>query len=193
MMKVRTLIFATILALSCALTAAAQGGIQCDIKPARAPELRGLRLEMTLSQVKARYPKLPAGSADSLGQQRLGLTRERLAEIDPVAFKGVEDVFLYFIDDRLVSFAVTYPDLPWKGLAQFTARMGEALNLPDGWHGDQYRQMLDCNGFQVVAGTRSSSAVSMSNYLQFTEPGAEGIIRGREEKQREQQLQSFRP
>src|SRR4051812_5756187 len=123
MMKLRTVLFATLLLLTGAVTGAAQtGSMQCALKPAHAPQLRGLRLEMTLSPVKARYPKLPDEVADKLGQLRLHLLATRLAEIDPAAFKGIDQLSLYFIDNRLVSFTVNYPSLPWKNLNQFVMR-----------------------------------------------------------------------
>jgi len=192
-MQVRTSVFATLLVLSCALTVVAQGSVQCSLKPAHAPELRGVRLEMTVSQLKARYPKLPVGMADDLGQLKVNLSSDHLAEADPTAFKGVDNLSLYFIDNRLVTFVVTYPYLPWKNIHQFAARMGEALKLPDGWGGDDNAQTLGCDGFQVQAGRASFGDNGMSTYISFKEPGAESIIRERIEKQKEQQLQSFKP
>jgi hypothetical protein len=194
MMKVRTLISSVLFALSCTLTVAAQSGsIQCDLRPARAPELRGLRLEMTASQLKARYPKLPVGLADNLGQLKMNLTGDMLAEIDPAAFKGVEHLSLYLIDNRLVSFTVIYQYLPWRDITQFTARMSEALKLPEGWVGNGDLQTLECNGFEVQTGRSSYGANGMAAYINFKEPGADNIVRERIEQQREQQLQSFKP
>jgi hypothetical protein len=192
-MQIRVLIFATLLVLSCALAGMAQGSAQCALKTARVPELRGLRLEMTVSQVKARYPKMPVGAADNLGQLRIDLFSNSLAEIDSAAFKGVDHLTLSFIDDRLIGFVVTYTQLPWKDIHQFTARMSEALKLPDGWSGDDSTQTLDCDGFQVRTGRVSYSSGGMSPYIGFKVLGAESIVRERIEKQKEQQLQTFKP
>jgi len=192
-MRIRVLIFATLLLLSCALTGMAQGSAQCALKTAHVPELRGLRLEMTVSQVKARYPRLSVGTADNLGQLRIELSSDSLAEIDSAAFKGVNHLTLSFIDDRLIGFVVTYTQLPWRDVHQFTARMSEALKLPDGWGGDDNIQTLDCDGFQVRTGRQDYSSVGMSPYIGFKVLGAESIVRERIEKQKEQQLQTFKP
>lgn len=193
MMRIRILILATLFVLSCALTGMAQGSAQCALKPARVPELRGLRLEMTLSQVKARYPNLPVGTADNLGQLRIELSSDSLAEVDSGAFKGINHLSLSFIDNRLIAFIVTYTPLPWRDIHQFTARMSEALKLPDGWGGDDNMQTLDCDGFQVRTGRLSYGSDGMSPYIGFKEPGAENIVRERIEKQKEQRLQTFKP
>ena len=192
-MRIRILILATLLVLSCALIVMAQGSAQCALKAARVPELRGLRLEMTVSQVKARYPKMQVGTADNLGQLRVELFSGSLAEIDSAAFKGVDHLTLSFIDDRLIGFVVTYMQLPWRDIHQFTARMSEALKLPDGWGGDDNMQTLDCDGFQVRTGRLSYGSDGMSPYIGFKEQGAESIVRERIEKQKEQQLQTFKP
>jgi hypothetical protein len=192
-MKVRTLIFATLLVLSCALTASAQGTVQCALKLAHAPELRGVRLGMTLSQLQARYPKMEVGAADNLGQLRVNLMGDVLARIDPAAFNGVDHLSLYFIDNRLIGFSILYPNLPWKDLNQFVARMNEALKLTGSWKGNDDAQTLDCEGFQVRAGRYSYTTGSMVASIGFKELGAEEVIKERSEKQREQKLQAFRP
>src|ERR1043165_8827687 len=192
-MRVRVSIFATLLVLSCALTVMAEGNAQCALKPTRVPELRGLRLEMTLSQVKARYPKMPVGTTDNLGQLRIELSSDSLAQVDPAAFKGVDLLSLSFIDERLVSFMVVYTQLPWRDIHQFTARMSEALKLPNSWGGGDGVQTLDCDGFQVRTGSYSYGSNGMIPYISFTDPGADSIVRGRVEKQKEQQLQTFKP
>jgi len=149
---------------------------------------------MTVGQVRARYPRLlPPGPDDNLGQFKLMASSSQLTEADPVAFKGVDSLYLYFIDDRLITFSVTYPYLPWKSVRQFATRMSETLKLPDDWEGDENLQTLGCDGFQVQAGWRARSADVMSNYISFKEPNAENIINERIEKQKEQQLQSFKP
>lgn len=192
-MQIRTLIFVTLLVLSCSLTGMAQGSAQCALKPAHVPELRGLRLEMTVSQVKARYPKIPVGTADNLGQLRIDLSSDALTEMDSAAFRGVDHLILSFIDNRLVAFVVVYTQLPWKNIHQFTARMSEALKLPDGWGGDDNLQTLDCDGFQIRTGRTSYGSDGMAPYISFRELGAESIVRERVEKQKEQQLQTFKP
>lgn len=193
-MKVGKLIFATFLFLASALTSAAQsGGVQCSLKPARAPELRGLRLGMTVSQVKARYPRLPIGTASELGELRVTKSKTDLEEIDREAFAGVDSIFLYFIDERLASFQVVYSPLPWKNVSQFTERMSEALKLPDGWSGSESQQTLNCDGFQVQTGWMSYAGDSMSAYIDFKELGVSNIIKERIDKRKEQRLQSFKP
>ena len=193
-MQIRVLIFATQLVLSCALTGMAQGSsAQCALKAGRVPELRGLRLEMTLGQVKARYPKMPVGTADNLGQLRINLSSDSLAEMDSAAFKGVEYLTLSFIDDRLIAFGVTYTSLPWRDIHQFTAKMSEALKLPGSWEGDDNMQTLNCDGLQVRTGRSDFGSNGMSPYISFVELGAENVVRERIEKQKEQQLQTFKP
>ena len=191
-MNLLRLIGGVVFIFACALTGAAQSG-QCALKSDQLPSVRGLRLGMTAVQLKTQYPRLAVGSADEFGQERVALWRDQLAEVDQVAFKGVNSLSLNLIDDRVVEFSLTYDRLPWKDLSQFVTKTSETLGLPAGWKGDANNMTLDCDHLLLRAGRSSYSVGSMSPFLSFKELGAEEIVEGRVAKKKERQIESFKP
>lgn len=191
-MNIMRLIGGAVFILACTLTGAAQSG-QCMLKPEQLPAVRGLRLGMTAAELKTLYPRLVVGKADEFGQARVELWRNDLAQMDEAAFKGVFNLRLSTVDDRVVEFTLTYENLPWKDLNQFVTKTSETLGLPGGWKGDQNNMTLDCDRLRLNAARSSYSVGSMSPSLNVKELGAEEVVAGRVAKKKEQQIESFKP
>ena len=185
-------IFATtFLIVACCVQASAQGG-GCSLNVGQSPQLRGLRLGMTVEQVRARYPRLPPMRADEFGQVKA--TFGGLKDVDEAAFEGVNNISLNFVDDRLVGFAVGYEGAPWDNMDQLMARIREPLKLPGGWTGEGYSpRRLSCDGFQIEVGASSYSVQWLSPYIRVWEPGAEDVVARRAAEKRERQRQAFKP
>ena len=193
-MRIFRLIGGAVFVLACALTGAAQSSTsQCALKAEQLPAVRGLRLGMTAAELKAVYPRLVLGKADEFGQWRVELLREDLAQVDGAAFKGVFSLRLNLIDDRLVEFALTYENMPWKDLNQFVTKTSETLGLPAGWKGDESGVTLICDRVLIRAARSSWSAGSMSPFLGFAQLGAQDVVAARVAKKKERQIESFKP
>ena len=181
--------------MAAVLQAAAQDS-GCSLKIGQSPQVRGLRLGMTVAQVIALYPRLSIPRADEFGQIRTGTFD--LKAVDEAAFTGVRSVNLNFIDDRLVEFTVEYNNAPWDSTDQFVAKLRESLKLPGGWSSEPATERyptrrLLCDKFQIDAGSSSYSGDSASVYVQIRELGAENVIAKRVAEKRVRQLQQFKP
>jgi hypothetical protein len=192
-MSIIRLIGGAVFALACAWPGAAQSVGQCALKPEQLPAVRGLRVGLTAAQLKTIYPRLVLGRADEFGQSRVELWHADLAQVDAAAFKGVSNLRLNLVDDRLVEFSLTYDLLPWKDLNQFVTKTSETLGLPAGWKGGESSVTLDCGRVLIRAGRSSWSVGSMSPFLSFKETGAEEVIAARVAKKKERQIESFKP
>jgi hypothetical protein len=135
----------------------------CDLSIRQAPEVRGIRLGMSLKDVTARLrsPSLP--EPDSCGRQTLefdwadnllGQPAPR-----PREFSGVRRLRLGFLDGQLAYFRVTYDaEAAQMRLDQFRATLSSSLKLPGVWRragdGGAWDQpySVGCNGFEVIAG-----------------------------------------
>lgn len=175
------------------LTCAVASTAQCALKPDQAPEVRGLRLGMTVARMRTLYTSLAPRAADEFGEAQITAGSNNLTPVEQIAFKGIDTIHLDFIDDRLVEFGVTYANLPWKDLNQFISKTSELLKLPSGWSGDENTQTLNCNGLQIRAGRSSWSVGSASNYINFKEVGAGDVLTKRVARKRERQIESFKP
>ncbi|HEY0376457.1 MAG TPA: hypothetical protein VGC87_05825 [Pyrinomonadaceae bacterium] len=191
-MHVMRLIGGAVLVLACAWTGAAQSG-QCALKPAQLPAVRGLRIGMTAAEFKSLYPRLVVGPADEFGQTRAQFQGAQLALAEPAAFKGVDDLYVKMIDDRVVEFGLTYDQLPWRDLDQFVATTSALLGLPGEWKGGENWRTLDCGRVQLRAARSSWSPESMSPALSFKALDAEEVVAARVAKKRERQIESFKP
>ena len=104
---VRTLLVA-IFGLCGAATVAAQPPQPpaCPLKLENAPELRGFRLGMPLSQVKARFPEVEVKTAEF----GLGWMLFSPANLKGSAetLSGIETVSLVFIDEQLSALSLIY-------------------------------------------------------------------------------------
>jgi len=136
---------------------------RCDLTAARAPEVRGLRLGMSLRDVVVRFRPSSLPEADSCGLLALHLEWGGgfLAPPAPrpLGLDGVRRIGFGFLDGRLTYFRVTYEqeEVPLKP-AEFRSKLSESLGLPGRWRraGDdsllEEPYSVSCEGFTVVAG-----------------------------------------
>jgi hypothetical protein len=147
------------------LVGKAAGGKQhhCDLGLERSPEVRGLRLGMTLPEIATRFRPSVVSEAEWCG--RLSLEFDWADDLIgqraplPQELAGVRRLRLGFLDGRLAYFRVTYDrrEAPPKP-EQFRERLSSALGLPGGWRRAGGEGLWDqphsigCDGFMILAG-----------------------------------------
>jgi hypothetical protein len=174
------------------LPAKAVGGgpPRCDLDLARAPEVRGLRLGMTLREATSRLRPPGVSGPEWCGRQSLefdwgddllGQTAPRPREL-----AGVRRIRLGFLDGRLAYFRVTYDpsDTPLTP-EQFRSTLSSALTLPGRWRSADSSGSwglpfeVGCEGFVVIAG------YEVGPYVELHDTGAvDLLLRRREEAKR---------
>jgi hypothetical protein len=178
--------------------AAASG--ECKLKLSQAPEIRGIRLGMTVNEVLAVFPG--ADKNESI-RQRLSQARFGLSTVNVVPsiyqskekFLGVSSVDVGFLDGELNSFAVLYNGPDWKTSDQFASKVADALKLPgiEFWkESGTYGKALTCEGFLVrlqMTPESGSNVILVRNL----EKDANKIVREREEAVKDEARRAFKP
>jgi hypothetical protein len=135
----------------------------CEFSMSQAPEVRGIRLGMSLKGVAARLHPSSVSEPDSCGQQTLEFNwaDDLLGQPAPRPreLSGVRRLRLGLLDGRLAYFRVTYDGeaAPMR-LDQFRATLSSSLKLPGAWRraGDagtwDQPYSVGCDGFKVTAG-----------------------------------------
>ncbi|MBA3766652.1 MAG: hypothetical protein H0W99_06625 [Acidobacteria bacterium] len=141
-----------ILFIICAAGGRAQE-TKCALSLGQSPELRGLRLGMTVEQVKARFKIIETEEADAFGVAKL--------QLDPghegVKSEAVRDIAIELINERIVSIRLVYNPLDSPtNYREFTERLSKSLGLPQAWKSQANGQtvtgmMLQCAGFKISA------------------------------------------
>ncbi|MDQ3917491.1 MAG: hypothetical protein M3348_03365 [Acidobacteriota bacterium] len=166
--------------LAC-LATAARAQAACTLTVDKAPSIRGLRLGMTLGEVKSFAPDI---RVTDLGFGESTATLNLLDKADPARFKGVNAVFLHFVDERVTDLSVLYdPSVNWESTSQFVAKVSEALKLPPAWEGGD-SQTMACDGFKITA---------QPNNISLGIPDADKVVRRRKAEAAEKKRQDFRP
>jgi hypothetical protein len=144
----------------------------CELGPAQAPEVRGIRLGMGLRDVATRLHPYSVSESDSCGRQTLEFdwADDLLGQPAPRPreFSGVRRLRLGFLDGRLTYFRMTYDGqaAPMK-LDQFRATLSSSLKLPGMWRraGDagvwDQPYSVACDGFKVMAGYKVGPYVEL--------------------------------
>jgi hypothetical protein len=177
----------------------------CELGPAQAPEVRGIRLGVGLRDVATYSVSEP----DSCGRQTLEFdwTHDLLGQPAPRPreFSGVRRLRLGFLDGRLAYFRVTYDGqaAPLR-LDQFRATLSSSLKLPGMWRraGDagvwDQPYSVGCNGFTMMAG------YNVGPYVELHDTAALGVLLKRSvdarlkrlreiEAERERRRREFKP
>ncbi len=139
----------------CCIFAEAQEN-RCALKLAQvkqAQELHGLRLGMSVEQVKAIVPSLEAGRVDDLGFATTSFSPDFNSQIDKAAFAGVRTVSLEFLDGKLFTLWIGFnSSFKWKTLDEFVPGMSAALGLPNSaWSANSSKPNLECEEFELTA------------------------------------------
>jgi hypothetical protein len=183
---------------------------RCDLDLARSPEVRGLRLGMTLREALSRFKSsssLP--DAEWCGRQTLAFdwSDDLLGQPAPrpKELEGVRRIRLGFLDGRLAYFRVTYDQraVPLTP-EQFRLTLSTSLTLPGRWRAADGTKTweslysIGCDGFAVVAGYNGGP------YVELHDTGAidlllqrrrEGRLRRQREaeEERERRRRVFKP
>jgi hypothetical protein len=160
---------------------------RCDLGVARSPEVRGLRLGMTLREAASRFSPNKVAEAEWCGRQTLEFdwSDDLLGQPAPRPreLAGVRRVRLGFLDGKLAYFRVTYDrrDAPLTP-EQFRSTLSSALALPGRWRradgagGWGQLHSIGCEGFVAVAGYESGP------YLELYDTAAVDLLLWRREE-----------
>lgn len=157
----------------------------CNLKVGDAPELRGLRLGMTLEQLKARFPSMQH-AVRQFGRSAATILNSH-PEDASTGLGGVAYLSMEFLDERLTMYALQYDSsAEWDSPDQFTARISQTLKLPNLWQTDQENhafRVLKCEGFVVRA---------LPNFVRVESVPDELAYRRRVEEEKEKKRQTFK-
>src|SRR6185369_3911595 len=125
----------------------------CTVTIDNAPELRGFRLGMSLSDIQRRFPNFPASniSVNQIGVATVEMSaayrdnhfgNPEGSNIVSLYYLGtfpelneVRHVELKLLDGRLIEVKVFYPnDLKWQSVDEFVEKTANALKLDGSWH-----------------------------------------------------------
>lgn len=192
------------------LPAKAYAGDQshCNLRMARSPEVRGLRLGMPLREAASRFSPPRVAEAEWCGRQTLEFNwSENLLgqpAVRPRDLAGVRRIRLGFLDGRLAYFRITYDekDAPLTP-EQFRLTLSTGLALPRRWRtanaAGEWEPLysVSCDGFVVVAGYEAGP------YVELHDTGAINLLlrrreeaklrRLREEEEKKRRRREFRP
>lgn len=103
----------------------------CSLKLDQSPELRGIRLGMTIDEVKSKYPSFGKPGVAYSKEEGFGKEIVRIDKPDP---KEVESMIITFVDSKATRIKVFYNnDLNWKSADEFAKQTAKALKLDGTW------------------------------------------------------------
>ncbi|MDT5061473.1 MAG: hypothetical protein QOH63_1932 [Acidobacteriota bacterium] len=152
--------------------------VTCGATSVKRPELRGLRLGMSISDVKTAKPelRLVIDAPDSVGQQTAFVVG---------AEEGVRSLDLEFLDGSLTSIKVTYDhSVSWNNEQEFLSRLADAFGLPTPWNG-----YLKCEGLNLVA----DYSYGIAPKIRLYDPNSSQIIKKRRADTEEKKRREFKP
>jgi hypothetical protein len=174
---------------------------RCNLTPAQAPEIRGIRLGMTSERLLVLFPDdgnrsvITEAIKQSKRPNSYGLARFDLRPVPGTPderFAGVNYITVELLDERVTSFHVAYAGTEWKSADQFAAKLSDTLHLPrSSWErGDEMRQWMKCDGFLVEAVAITQAAES---WIRVQDSSAHRVVEDRRESAKEKKRQAFRP
>ena len=174
---------------------------RCSLTREQAPELRGIRLAMSVEQLLSLFPEnshrqvitnavRESKRADRFGLARFDLLLDR--EVANPRFAGVNYITIELIDERITSFHVAYAGPEWKSVDQFVTKLSEALRLPNSaWEsGGESLRSLKCDGFRVDA--HASNQIPAS-WVRVQDTSAYRVVEDRREAAKEKLREAFKP
>lgn len=143
----------------------------CTDGPDAAPEVGGIRLGMTESELQAMLPKLPASVPATAGLTRTGI---RIADLDagradlPI-FRGAERLDFEFYQGKLSYLRISWPATNrWNGSSEFVSNIARLLEVSGrwkafyDWNDKQIRDAEDLRDFAIeCTGYRLSTGVGL--------------------------------
>ena len=170
----------------------------CTMTADQLPEIRGLRLGMSVTDLVAAFPEDSSKNAiqtaitnakkpEAYGSANATLFRR--PDVNP-KFSGLEAIWLELLDEHVSSFTVFYDRrTPWKSVDQFTGRLADAFHLPavDHW-GLQYSvRFLKCKGFTMAVFMNNGNGITVKDVT------SEQVVKDRQEAAKEKIRQVFKP
>jgi hypothetical protein len=168
---------------------------RCDLNLTRSPEVRGLRLGMTLQEATSRFRPSKVPEAEWCGRQTLEFdwAYDLLGQPAPrpQELTGVRRIRLGFLDGRLAYFRVTYdPKAAPLTTDQFRSTLSSALALPGVWRAvdgaQSWEQLysIGCEGFVAVAG------YEIGPYVELHDTSAIDLLLRRRQDERQRRRRS---
>lgn len=150
--------------------------------------IRGLRLRMTFSEVKALIPSLPQQRPDVVGKTEI-IVRARF---NSPAMKGIAAITLGFFDARLYQIVARYDNAKsWDSGEQFIHQIATAFGLPAEWepfpsphsyNRDELLKRLECRDSEIIAGFYISDYINKSPIVMLTDTVALTDLEKRSDK-----------
>jgi len=171
-------------------------------------EIRGIRLGMSVEQIKTRLPGLRFTPTTSFGYAFASWLLPKQSKTSSETVRSLEYVSVEFVDGRLTEVSFLYDSsIKWATATQFADRISEALKLPKTWTAyrsdEWYRigqfHVLRCENIRILAG------LALVNYQQrpvlyWTDLNANGILAARkqealdrERRKEEERRRAFKP
>ena len=171
----------------------------CSLTREQGPEIRGVRLGMSMEQLKNLFPQEEARRRivdainvskqdENYGGGRVDIPIDRT----DATWKGVNYLSIRFVDERVTSISISYVGPEWNSVDQFVAKLSAGFRLPgSAWEIREgtYAQMK-CGGFKVDAFAPRGSTESSVHVVDIAAPQ---VVEERREAAKEKVRQAFRP
>jgi hypothetical protein len=146
----------------------------CSQKISEFPALRGLKLNMTLSDVMKIYPLASANKpTNEIGETTLFVIKAQI--VDDELKRNLKGITMVLMDDNLKLISVMYDNsVKWGSLPKFVESLSGSLNIPvKYWEGksDGVYASAVCSDFVLVAfllGDEPSLVVQVKDYVEIT-------------------------
>ncbi len=175
---------------------------KCLLTETNAPNVRGLRLGMSVEQLVALFPASTKRkeAKEALDKAKAANNNETVdfsfdpaIEANKERFIGVEAVSVGIYKGRVQDFSVQYVGVSWTNIDEWIRKLSETLNLPGTpeWvvgPNESPNKVLKCSGIEIegaIQGGGASIRIRNTEYLK----GMDGRTTAQEEKK----LREFKP
>jgi hypothetical protein len=146
----------------------------CSQKISDLPALRGLRLNMTLSDVMKVYPLASANKPkNEIGEIILFVVKDQIVDDD--LKRNLKGITMVLLDDNLKSTSFMYDNsIKWGSLPKFVESLSGSLNIPVKYWETKSEGLYAsavCSDFSLVAfllGDEPSLLVQVKGYFEIT-------------------------
>jgi hypothetical protein len=164
---------------------------ECTQKMSEFPALRGLKLNMSRSDVMKIYPLASARKPkDEIGVITMSIIKDQI--VDDELKRNLKGIAVELMDDNVKVISVMYDDsVKWVALPKFVESLSGSLNIPvKYWEtkADGLYASANCSDFTLVAmllGDESSLLVQVRGYYEITKQRKKDI--------EERKNKSFKP
>jgi hypothetical protein len=177
----------------------------CSMPREQAPAVRGFRLGQNVEEIITKWPRLRYLHAKSRQIELDGAYDLPFSMYDNgrklnlgEEMEGVDNINLFFLDDKLYYLVVMYSDYEPQGINDFIQQASESLGLPAlGWRQESASSArLTCKGFELHIQTGKEGRRVGPPALILLDTAAAGELRRRQEERKrlesERQLEKQR-